>query len=126
MLFQHFFHVHLRPLASATQIAARLPFRKFGLALARIALLAVIPLASGCRQDADRALSDAERIVSRWESRAARKALNDQDSKDARAQVDEWRRTYGDTFSQLSPEQLGRCSALEARMSKVFSHSPER
>jgi hypothetical protein len=77
-------------------------------------------LFSGCRIDADKALTEAEKIVVRWETLAARRKLTVQDSKDARAQVDEWRRRYGDTFARLTPEQLARCASVESRMCRVF------
>ena len=80
-------------------------------------LLLILP---GCRIDADKALTEAERIVARWEYQAARRKLTPQDSKDAHAQVDEWRRRYGDTFTRLTPEQLARCAGVEARMARLF------
>ncbi|MEY5009759.1 MAG: hypothetical protein RLZZ253_898 [Verrucomicrobiota bacterium] len=61
-----------------------------------------------------------EKIVVRWETLSARRKLTVQDSKDARAQVDEWRRRYGDTFARLTPEQLARCASVESRMCRVF------
>jgi hypothetical protein len=85
-----------------------------------LGITALLSLFSGCRIDADKALNEADRIVTRWESLAARRKLTMQDSKDARAQVDEWRRRYGDTFAKLTPEQLARCASVEARMCRVF------